>query len=319
MSSAARSESVSDYTGFDFAALWPGREKVTEVERRFLAEGLADADRRRILEVGSGFGRLLSAVEAEAEEVVATDFDLDSLARIPTTGVRRNRTRRVAANVYHLPFADGSFTAATMVRVYHHLGDPRAVLAELRRVLVPGGRLLVSYNPTPTVGTLVNDIQRALRPSERVPFRSITFARGQHRQLPADPFPVYVGPREEFAEFAGTTGFHPRREMVSGLEEYYLMRFVPTDWFVRIGVALGRAPGFPMRFAVLESAPGPARPLPAAAEIWACPRCHGAIPQDRGSFSCARCGVVGRDRDGVADLRYVPEGVPRWSGGSRAG
>jgi SAM-dependent methyltransferase len=43
-----------------------------------------------------------------------------------------------------LPFADASFDLALMALVYHHVHARRQLLAELRRVVRPGGRLLVS-------------------------------------------------------------------------------------------------------------------------------------------------------------------------------
>src|SRR5208282_2630205 len=128
MSELRALESISDYEGFDFPRLWRGREKVTEVERSFLTAAFAPADRRRLLEVGTGFGRLLGSLENLGDEIVAMDFDFGSLARLRSPGVQGDRTLRIAANIYHLPFVDGAFTGATMIRVYHHLVDPAAAL-----------------------------------------------------------------------------------------------------------------------------------------------------------------------------------------------
>ena len=305
-------ESVSDYARFDFAALWRGRERVTEVERAIVSRQLGSADRRRILELGTGFGRLLSALTELGGEVVATDFDVESLNGLPASA-GSSRPLRVAANIYHLPFVDGAFTSASMVRVYHHLSDPVAALTEVGRVLQGGGRFLVSYNPKPTLGTLVNDIQRAIHPSPRTRFRSITFARGPVT-LDPEPFPVYVASRREFERTVRAGGFRPVREVVSGLEEYYLMRHVPAGVFVRLGTALGRAPAFPARFAVLEKDQRPGASLPDLERILACPRCRTPFPTGSGygpPVACA-CGYRGTIRGAVLDLRYVPEGVRRW-------
>ncbi len=308
--------SISDYEGFDFASLWHRRERVTEVEQRFLVAALAGADRRRVLELGAGFGRLTPTLARIGGEVVATDFDRGSLERMRTAEGSAPRFVRIAANLYHLPFVDGAFPAATMVRVYHHLDDPVAALSELRRVLAPGGQVLVSYNPKPSVGTLVNDIQRALRPTAE--FRSITFSRERHLELPPDPFPVHVGPRAEFADVVRSAGFAIASERVSGLEEYYLMRFVPAEVFVRVGTALGRAPGFPMRFALLRAPGAPPGRLVPASELLACPRCRAPVAGTEAGAACSSCGFFGEARDGVLDLRYVPDGATRWRGAGHA-
>ena len=59
------------------------------------------------------------------------------------------RCREVRGDAYALPFASGSLDLVTTTVAYHWLLDPAAALAEMRRVLVPGGGLvlgtLVSY------------------------------------------------------------------------------------------------------------------------------------------------------------------------------
>ena len=64
--------------------------------------------------------------------------------------LRRARTRlksplpsHVAADLCHLPFADDSFDCVTCGYVLEHLPDARPGLAELSRVMQPGGRMLL--------------------------------------------------------------------------------------------------------------------------------------------------------------------------------
>lgn len=309
-------ETISDYSRFDFASLWRGRENVTEVEREVVAEELEPVDRRRVLDIGTGFGRLLPTLTRLTSEIVATDFDAARLSEIPDPppGVR---LLRVAANVYHLPFVGGAFTCGTMVRVHHHLADPGAALREVARVLRAGSGFVVSYNPKPSAGTIVLDLGRALRHPGAARPRTITFSAGTTRLDPA-PFPVYISNRREFLRVAIDSGLRPRREIGTGFEEFRPLRSLPPRWVVRVGNALASAPMFPCRFVLLYSGGNETRPLPSLEEILACPRCSRPRPGwGRGDApSCPDCGFNGRRSGEVLDLRFVPEGASRWEAGS---
>ena len=56
----------------------------------------------------------------------------------------------VAADALHLPFAGGTFDAATVSLGIRNVVDPTAALVELARVVRPGGRLVVCEVSTPT-------------------------------------------------------------------------------------------------------------------------------------------------------------------------
>jgi len=308
----APAEQVVDYGRFDFQGLWTGRERVSEVERTIVGDALEATDRRRLLEIGTGFGRLLPTLAQLGREVVATDLDVDALAQLPPS-VAPPRVLRVAANLYHLPFVEGAFTGATLVRVHHHLLNPIGALREIGRVLTKGASLVVSYQPTPSIGTVVGDLQRALarNGSGRLPF--VTFARGEVI-LPVRPFPIRSVGRKRFREEAQEAGFRSVREIGASFEELAPLRRFRAESFVRVGTLFGRAPAFPTRFMVVTRNGGPCGTFPDTADILACPKCKAPRPKwSRGEPpECDRCSFVGQRHRSVLDLRYFPPGTRRW-------
>jgi len=112
--------SVMDVTGF---ARWR-RKLVGTVENR-------------ILEVGCGTGRNLPLYPA-GSELIALDPDLGALRRARR---RSPGTLLVAARAEALPFPAGHFQTVVSGLVFCSVRDPDAGLAEIRRVLHPGGQL----------------------------------------------------------------------------------------------------------------------------------------------------------------------------------
>jgi len=55
------------------------------------------------------------------------------------------RYRYVAADIYRLPFVDGLFDGATMIRTLHHMADAPLALAQVRRVLQPGALFILEF------------------------------------------------------------------------------------------------------------------------------------------------------------------------------
>jgi SAM-dependent methyltransferase len=103
-----------------------------------------ELDGGRVLEAGCGEGygaALLAARAAGVESVVALDYD-----PVAVDHVRRRYPRLavVRGNLVALPFDDETYDTVVSLQTIEHLWDQDAFLAECRRVLCPGGRLILS-------------------------------------------------------------------------------------------------------------------------------------------------------------------------------
>lgn len=121
-----------------------------------------------VLEAGCGEGYGAGLIATVARRVIALDYDE------PTTEHVARRYPGVAvacANLVCLPLADASVDVVANFQVIEHLWDQAGFLAECRRVLRPGGRLLVTtpnrLTFTPDSDTPLNPFHtRELAPSE---------------------------------------------------------------------------------------------------------------------------------------------------------
>ena len=118
---------------------------------RFDDLGLQPGD--RVLDVGAGFGRHVFECARRGADVVALDYAEDEVVQTRATltamvdageidevrfkGVLRGDATR-------LPFADGSFDVVITSEVLEHIQDDVSAIAELARVLKPGGALGVT-------------------------------------------------------------------------------------------------------------------------------------------------------------------------------
>lgn len=110
--------------------------------RQVAFEAVAEVRPRRVLEVGGGPGELAARI---ATELGCELVMLDSSPRM----VELARARGVLAEVgdaQRLPFPDATFDCALAAWMLFHLPDLDAGLAELARVLEPGGRLVAVTN-----------------------------------------------------------------------------------------------------------------------------------------------------------------------------
>lgn len=98
---------------------------------------------KKVIDLGCGSGYGSAELARKAESVVGVD--------ISESAVQEARQQYAAANLQFevasldkLPFADGSFHLGVCFEVIEHLSNYRDLLSEARRVLAPGGQLIIS-------------------------------------------------------------------------------------------------------------------------------------------------------------------------------
>jgi SAM-dependent methyltransferase len=103
---------------------------------------VAEVGPRRVLEVGCGPGEVAERIQRElGADVVATDQS----ERMVELARGRGLDARVA-DVQQLPFRDGEFDCVLAAWMLYHVPDVDRALAEIARVLRPGGRLVAVTN-----------------------------------------------------------------------------------------------------------------------------------------------------------------------------
>lgn len=143
---------------YDLAARLLFRDRYAAIATALAAEVPAGS---RLLDVGCGPGEILTTLATLGPEIETTGLDVDAAmidraerkaSRLARTGSGRRPTF-VVADAASMPFADETFDVVVSSYAVHHWPDRHAGLAEVMRVLKPGGRAIIwdiaSPHPTP--------------------------------------------------------------------------------------------------------------------------------------------------------------------------
>jgi ubiquinone/menaquinone biosynthesis C-methylase UbiE len=101
---------------------------------------------RRALDAGCGAGHAAATIAPYVDEVIAYDLTPSMLEQVMRLAAERGlkHIRTQQGDVEKLPFADSAFDLVVSRYSAHHWPHPAAALAEIARVLEPGGRFILS-------------------------------------------------------------------------------------------------------------------------------------------------------------------------------
>ena len=115
--------------------------------RAAMVESLEISAGDTVLDLAAGTGTSTAAIAAAGARALAADF---SIGMMTEGRSRQPHLPFVGADAQQLPFADGVFDAAVISFGVRNVQDPRRGLAEMVRVVRPGGAVVVCEFSTPT-------------------------------------------------------------------------------------------------------------------------------------------------------------------------
>jgi len=287
---------VCDYEGSDYQQrFWEQADRAYEdrVEAIALRRLLRGRQGDLLLEVGAGAGRNTPRYD-RFRRVVLLDYSRSMLRQAQERLGRGERYLYVAANAYAMPFVDGLFDAATMIRVLHHMADAPRALAEVRRVLRPQGLFILEFAS-----------KRHLKAILRWLLRRQTWNPFSPEPVEFAPLNFDFHPRQVEAWLREAGFAVERRLTVSHFRHPLLKRWVPLPLLVGLD-ALAQLTGdwWQLTPSVFVRARAVGEPLAAPqGAFFRCPRCGSPLHQEGDRLPCPSCGAVWAVRDGLYDFK----------------
>jgi ubiquinone/menaquinone biosynthesis C-methylase UbiE/uncharacterized protein YbaR (Trm112 family) len=137
---------ICDYEDSTYRTdFWEGQGRDYEdLAERIALRRLLPPAGRRLIDIGGGFGRL-SEFYDRFEQVVLLDYSSSLLRQAQERLGRGENMVYVAASFYDMPFVEGAFDAAMMVRVIHHVEDVPALLGQVGQSLADRGTFVLEF------------------------------------------------------------------------------------------------------------------------------------------------------------------------------
>ena len=288
---------VCDYEGSRYQTeFWEeGGRAYEDLVERISMRHLLPKSGALCLEIGAGAGRLTRELD-RFERVALLDYSRTQLQQAQERLGRGSRFIYVVGDVYHLPFAAGLFDTALMVRVIHHLVDPRTALEGIRTALRPSGALVLEFANKRNAKAI---IRYWFGRQSWNPFspESIEFSRLNFNFCPRS--------MRTWLHKAGFTIGQQRS--ISHFRMPFLKRIVPTPWLAAADAALQQGSGELWQLTpslMLRADAHPTGPVAPTQAFFRCQHCDSTeLNESESRITCPNCGTVCIISDGIYDFK----------------
>ncbi|MBU6141738.1 methyltransferase domain-containing protein [Patescibacteria group bacterium] len=132
-----------DDPDFSYPAFWHGREYEHQAEVMAIRRLVGQKKFKSAVDIGGGFGRLTSFLSHIAQTV--TLVEPSEVQRLLAQRAVGKSVTIAAGSAAHTGLPDASCDLVVIVRVMHHLPEPEESIAEIFRILKPGGFLVLEF------------------------------------------------------------------------------------------------------------------------------------------------------------------------------
>lgn len=287
---------VCDYEGSDYqTSFWDeGGRAYEDLAEAIALKRLLPKSGKLLLEIGAGAGRNTPRYKGY-ERIVLLDYSRTQLQQAQERLGTSDSYIYVAADAYKLPFVDGLFDGATMIRTLHHMKDAPAALRQVRRVVQPSAKFILEYANKLNLKSIFRYILR------RQDWNPFTPEQVEFVALNFDFHP------ETVRGWLKEEGFALERQLtVSHFRIWFLKKSFPAKflaWLDSFAQLTGNwwqlSPSvFTISEAVGETAVAPEN------AFFQCPQCnHAPLEETPEMLICSGCDAKYAIRNGIYDFR----------------
>jgi len=286
---------VCDYEGSDYQhSFWDeGGRAYEDAAEAIALKRLLPARGEFLLELGAGAGRNTPRY-SQYQRIALLDYSLTQLEQARDRLGSSDRYLYVAADVYHLPFVEGIFDGATMIRTLHHMADPELALAQVQSVMRAGGVFILEFANKRNLKAMIRYLlgKQTWNPctQEPVEFEALNF----------DFHPTAI------RRYLADAGFEVEKQLsVSHFRVEFLKRMIPVRILVGMdsllqwtGAWVQVTPSVFSRCRVLSSTSSQT-----GKGLFKCPICQIPLEGEARDLVCDRCDTKWLYQDGIYDFR----------------
>jgi len=136
------------YDLYDYPHYWEGREYEDLAEKRALKvffSQIPPSKRNKIIDIGAGFGRHTPVYASLFKDCVLLDPAEKLLDEAKSRLKKYPNLNFKLGKAGELPLGNSQFEAALIIRVIHHLSEPKKAFLEAQRALKPQGYLILEF------------------------------------------------------------------------------------------------------------------------------------------------------------------------------